>query len=204
MRILGWTFFIFFAIGVGAYPFMYLLVDMSQGFLSGKTPALLQSTIWQAAFYTHILLGAVAMLTGWSQFSKKIRNRFLGFHRTLGKIYVTSVMVSGLAGFYLALFASGGLIASFGFVGLAIAWLYTTSKAFLSIRSKDIVQHEQWMIRSYAVTFAAVTLRIWLPFSQAILAMDFILAYQIIAWMCWIPNLLVAELIVRTRKLKLA
>jgi uncharacterized membrane protein len=204
MRILGWTLFIFFAVGVGLYPILYLLVDMKQGFLGSKPAELLQRYPWQFAFYTHIFFGGIALLTGWSQFSKKLRNRYLDFHRTLGKVYVIVVTISGVTGLYIALFANGGLISILGFSGLAIAWLFTTTQAYLAIRKKDITQHEEWMIRSYAVTFAAVTLRIWLPFSQAVLAMDFIVAYRIIAWLCWVPNLLVAEWIVRSRKLKLA
>ena len=61
----------------------------------------------------------------------------------------------------------------------------------------DIESHRQWMIRSYALAFAAVTLRIYMPFMQAVLGMEFLDAYLIVAWMCWVPNLLVAELIVR-------
>jgi hypothetical protein len=58
------------------------------------------------------------------------------------------------------------------------------------------------MIRSYALCFAAVTLRIWLPLFQFALGLEFIFAYRIIAWLCWVPNLVVAELIVRSLKMK--
>lgn len=200
MKILGWTFFIFFAVFVGVYPFTYLIFDMSQGLLASKTPELRESVIWQSGFYTHILLGAVALLTGWSQFSKRIRNRNLTLHRTLGKVYLIAVLSSGTSGLYIAYFATGGLIAELGFSGLAIAWLFTTVKAYISIRNKNIDQHQHWMIRSYALSFAAVTLRIWLPLFQFVIGMDFISAYLIIAWLCWVPNLIVAELILRSIK----
>lgn len=200
MKILGWTFFIFFAVFVGVYPFLYLIFDMSQGLLASKPLELKESVVWQTGFYTHILLGAVALLTGWSQFSKRIRNRNLTLHRALGKIYVVCVVLSGTAGLYIAYFATGGWVAVLGFSGLAIAWLFTTSKAYLTIRNKNIDQHQHWMIRSYALCFAAVTLRIWLPLFQFALGMEFISAYLIIAWLCWVPNLLVAELIVRSLK----
>jgi hypothetical protein len=48
------------------------------------------------------------------------------------------------------------------------------------------------MIRSYALTLAAVMLRIYLPLSQ-VFAIPFEPAYQTIAWLCWVPNLVVAE-----------
>lgn len=200
MKTVGWTFFIFFAVFVGVYPFLYLILDMSQGLLASKSPELKESLFWQSGFYTHILLGAVALLSGWSQFSRRIRNRNLKLHRTLGKIYLIAVLFSGIAGLYIAYHATGGLIAAFGFSGLAIAWLFTSSKAYFSIRKKNIDQHQYWMIRSYALCFAAVTLRIWLPLFQFALGMEFISAYLIIAWLCWVPNLAVAELIVRSLK----
>jgi hypothetical protein len=193
---IGWGVLIFFAIGIGVYPAMYLLVDMGQGLLASKPPEVLQSKVWNTAFYLHIIFGGVSLLLGWSQFLKKFRNRNLSFHRTLGKSYLISVAVSGLCGLYIAFFATGGLISSLGFGGLALAWLYTTSSAYRSILSRDIDTHEKWMIRSYALTFAAVTLRIWLPLSM-IAGLEFIPAYQVISWLCWVPNLLVAEMIIR-------
>ena len=113
----------------------------------------------------------------------------------LGKIYVIVCLVSGLAGLYLSFFATGGWIASWGFGGLAMSWLISTSAAFIYIRKGNINNHQVWMIRSYALTFAAVTLRIWLPMAQ-MLQIDFIGAYRVIAWLCWVPNIFVAQWII--------
>ena len=195
MKTFRWIVFAFFAMGVGLYPIIYLFIQGRFGLLMSKSPELLESSLWNSAFYTHIFLGGVALLAGWSQFSTRFRNKNLSFHRVLGKIYVTVCLVSGLAALYLSFFATGGWIASWGFGGLAVSWLFTTSKAFLSIRSGDIDSHQAWMIRSYALTFAAVTLRIWLPLAQ-IAHIDFVSAYRVIAWLCWVPNLLVAQWII--------
>jgi hypothetical protein len=113
-----------------------------------------------------------------------------------------AVLLSGTAGLYIAYYATGGLIAVLGFSGLAIGWVFTTSRAYSSIRNSNIDQHQYWMIRSYALCFAAVTLRIWIPLFQVALGMEFIHAYRIIAWLCWVPNLVVAELIVRSLRSK--
>jgi uncharacterized membrane protein len=196
MNKLLWGLFIFFAIGVGVYPAFYFFLDMSGGLLASKPAEVLQSAIWRAAFYLHIGCGGIAMLVGWSQFFKKFRNKNLPVHRTLGKIYLIAVTISGLGGLYIAFYATGGLVSSLGFGGLALAWLFTTSSAYRSIRSRDIDSHERWMIRSYALTFAAVTLRIWLPLSM-VFGIDFMIAYPIISWLCWVPNLIVAELLIR-------
>jgi uncharacterized membrane protein len=196
MKSFRWIIFALLAIGVGLYPIIYLLINTRFGLLSSKPDELLQSQLWNIAFYQHIFLGGVALLTGWSQFNERFRNRNLSFHRTLGKIYVVVCLLSGGAGLYLAFYATGGWVAGLGFGGLAVSWLVTTSMAYISIRNKEIEKHQQWMIRSYALTFAAVTLRIYLPLSQ-IAQIDFIDAYRVIAWICWIPNLLVAEWIIR-------
>lgn len=195
----AWALFIFLAVSVGLYPLAYLLFDMRGGLLGTKTAALLQNRTWQAFFYSHISLGGVALLTGWSQFMPRFRARHLPLHRTLGKIYVAAVMGSGLAGLYIAFYATGGLVSSLGFGMLATLWLGTTWKAYDLIRKRAPIEHREWMIRSYALCFAAVTLRLWLPLFTAGFKLSFYDAYPLIAWLCWVPNLLVAEAIIRIK-----
>jgi len=155
----AWILFALLAISVGGYPLVYYLVDMhGQGLWASKTKELLESTAWHTAFYIHITFGGIALLTGWTQFSQKLRDRYLNTHRTIGKIYVGSVFLSSIAGFYIALFASGGITCILGFGGLAISWFFTVLMAYTRIFKRDIKQHENWMIRNYALTFAAVTL----------------------------------------------
>jgi hypothetical protein len=97
-----------------------------------------------------------------------------------------------LAGGAIAMFSSSGAIAGLGFLALAILWLTFTSLALRAALRRDFRAHERWMIRSFALTFAAVTLRIYLPIGIN-LAGEFVLPYTIIAWISWLPNLLVAE-----------
>jgi hypothetical protein len=201
MKVFSWIIFAFLAISIGLYPIIYLLIDADFGLLTSKSAELLEKDLWNWAFYLHIFLGGIALLTGWSQFSSRFRKSNLSAHRMLGKIYVTACVLSGGAGLYLAFYATGGWVASLGFGALAVGWLFSTSNAFISIRNREIDKHQQWMIRSYALTFAAVTLRIYLPLSQ-IAQIDFLEAYRVIAWLCWVPNLLAAEWIIR--KLKMA
>jgi len=197
-----WIVFGIFAVSIGFYPLVYYIRDMrGTGLFSSKTSELLANQVWHTAFYMHITLGGIAMLTGWTQFSKNIRNRNLGFHRNLGKVYVFSVMLSSLAGFYIAMFASGGITCVLGFGGLAVSWFFTVIKAYTSILKKQFKEHENWMIRNYALTFAAVTLRIYLPLSTGLLHIDFVAAYRVISWICWVPNLIVAQIIINKRAL---
>ena len=192
----GYFLMAIFAIFIGLYPIRFLLVDYSDTLLGNKPQALLNSSLYLTAFYTHIFLGGLALMTGFSQFFKKLRVKRLSLHRNLGKVYIVSVLLSGIAGLGIAFFADGGIIPATGFAVLALLWLYTTSKAYSTIKKKQVNKHQQWMIRSYALCFAAVTLRIYLPLFLAVFKMDFIPAYTIIAWLCWVPNILVAEFLI--------
>ncbi|MBT8185644.1 MAG: DUF2306 domain-containing protein, partial [Eudoraea sp.] len=66
----------------------------------------------------------------------------------------------------------------------------------------DIQVHQAFMIYSYAACFAAVTLRFWLPILSYAFG-DFVTAYRIVAWLCWVPNMIFAFFWVRRRGLLL-
>ena len=185
----------FLAAVVGLYPGIYFFIDRKFGLLSSKSNELLANTIWNFGFYTHIILGGVALLIGWLQFNSKLRIQYLSVHRTIGKIYVACALTSSLAGIGIGFFATGGFVPAAGFICLGIIWFATTLGAYLKIRTVNIEQHRSLMIYSYAACFAAVTLRIWLPLLIMIFG-DFVIAYSIVAWLCWVPNMLVAKLIV--------
>lgn len=188
-----WILFATFALLIGFYPTIYFLIDRKFGLLNSKSAELLSNTFWNIGFYTHII-GGVALLIGWTQFSPKMRNSRIALHRKLGKAYVVSVLLSALGGIYIGFFATGGWVSSAGFICLGVVWFYTTLKAYLFIKNAEIVKHQKMMVFSYAACFAAVTLRIWLPI-LTIMFGDFFKAYLVVAWLCWIPNLIVAYLI---------
>lgn len=52
------------------------------------------------------------------------------------------------------------------------------------------------MIRSWALTLAAVTLRLYLPLVM-ILDLSFLPWYRAISFLAWVPNLIAAELCLR-------
>ncbi|MGH1540348.1 MAG: DUF2306 domain-containing protein [Arenicella sp.] len=144
--------------------------------------------------YTHVFASALALMIGPFQFSARIRARYQQLHRRLGQLYLgLGVLLGGIAGLYLSPHAFGGAVSEWGFGTLAVVWLYTGIRAYLAVRKGEIDQHRKWMIRNFSLTFAAVTLRLYLPFPM-LLGADFVTIYPIIAWLCWVPNLLFAEL----------
>ena len=147
----------------------------------------------------HIIASGIALITGPFQFLRPLRHRFPVVHRTLGRIYVVACLIGGLAGGLIALFSTSGLVAGFGFLSLAIAWLFCTSRAWLAVRRHDYLTHQRWMTRSFSLAFAAVMLRIYIPLSQ-IAGFDYDDSYRVIAWLCWVPNLIAAQLLVRSAR----
>lgn len=143
--------------------------------------------------YIHFTLSPLALVAGAFQFSARIRHTAPAIHRVLGYIYIISCLLGAVSGLVLALFTPSGHIAAAGFALLALFWIMTTTAAFNAIRLRDITRHRRWMVRSYALTFAAVTLRLYLFLTAIAGFEDSWWAYSLIAWLCWAPNLIVAE-----------
>jgi uncharacterized membrane protein len=153
-----------------------------------------------AFLMVHIIFSMLAILIGPFQFLPGLRKgRLLKVHRWLGRAYLLSVLLGGLSGLYMAQFAYGGIITELGFGTLACLWLYTGYRAYRDIRNKNIEGHREWMIRNYALTLAGLMLRVWVPLSIPT-GIDFAMAYRFIGWLCWVPNLFVAEWIVRRNR----
>nr|WP_255807636.1 DUF2306 domain-containing protein [Cohnella mopanensis] len=145
--------------------------------------------------YIHIATSITAICTGWLQFFGKLRARSIRTHRAVGKLYSYCVLLGGVTGVYLAFYATGGWVSSVGFLLLALLWIYTLVRGIRAITvNKDRREHQRWMTRNYALTFAAVTLRLYLPISIAAFGIEsFNDYYRVIAWLCWIPNLFFAQ-----------
>ena len=143
----------------------------------------------------HLAGGALALVIGPFQLNTRLREKAFGRHRWMGRTYATAVLVGGGCALILAFGSQQGFVTHLGFGMLAVLWLSSTAMAWRRIRAGDRAGHRRWMIRSYALTLAAVTLRIWLPLALAA-GMPFASAYQAVAWFCWVPNLVVAEWLV--------
>lgn len=145
--------------------------------------------------YTHIFASMLALALGPFQFASRLRALHPVLHRWAGRLYLgVGVLVGALAGLFMAFHAFGGMPARLGFGSLALAWLYTGFRAYRAIRARDVASHRRWMVRNFALAFAAVTLRLWLP-ASIMSGIPFELAYPVVAWLCWVPNLLLAELL---------
>ncbi len=104
----------------------------------------------------HALAGMLALFIGPILFSSRTRQRYIQLHRILGRIYVISVFVGAATGVALA----AGRPGSPGTIFQATAWVVCTIAALITARNRQTVQHRQWMVRSYAVTFTFVSSRV--------------------------------------------
>jgi CubicO group peptidase (beta-lactamase class C family)/uncharacterized membrane protein len=196
MKKLAWLIFVGSCLLFSFQPVKYFLADGPVGLLNSKP---LDSHMYKISFYIHIAFGGIALLVGWLQFSKKLREKYLKLHRTIGKIYVTSVLISGPFAFYIGFFVYGGIPTQIGFTLGALFWIAFTYIGYSAIRKGNVAKHKEYMMYSYAGTFAAVTLRLWLPMLMAF--MSFKVAYGISVWLSWIPNVFLVYLIIHKREL---
>lgn len=141
----------------------------------------------------HVAGACTALLVGSIQFILRIRSRFPSWHRWAGRVYAVGCIVGGFAGLLLALGSTSGPIATAGFGGLATFWLITTIRGWQLAMERRFVEHREWMIRSWALTLAAVTLRLYLPIAP-LLGFSFVEGYRAISFLCWVPNLILAEI----------
>jgi uncharacterized membrane protein len=149
----------------------------------------------------HIAGGVTALTVGLVQLWLGLTNRTAALHRALGKLYVAVIAVGSIGGFYLALTIPSNVPYAAGLFFLCVAWVITTSMAVFAIRRRNVPQHREWMMRSYAVTFAFVTFRFGVDalVSQGVSASE---AQGVMAWACWALPLLVLEPLLQFRKMR--
>jgi uncharacterized membrane protein len=187
----------FFFVLMGQISLQYIPVRTDAAFLQIKQEYI-HITPWRIAFFVHVFTSMFALAAGFTQFSGYILRRYKTIHRTVGKCYVAVVLfVTGPASFIMALLANGGIPSRIAFTSLSLLWMYSTAKAWQTAKAKQFTLHRNWMYRSYALTLSAVTLRAWKWLLIALFHLRPLDAYMIVAWMGFVPNLLVAEWIIR-------
>lgn len=188
-----WTLLIF-SLLVGLMSYRYLV----PGDFGLAPPILANSFTRYGVLTIHAGFAATALILGPFQFMPALRRARPSLHRRIGTLYVVCCLVAGVAGLILAFGAQTGPISTTGFGLLAAAWLFTVAQAWRHARARRFVDHERWMIRSFALTLAAVTLRLYLPLAF-LSPFGYDDTYRAISFLCWAPNLIAAEVFLATR-----
>jgi uncharacterized membrane protein len=147
-------------------------------------------------FYTHVYTSIFVLFSGFLAILRKDFG-FRNFHKNMGKIYIFLILaLAAPSGIYMGFFANGGFFSKISFVILGSFWWLTTYKAYQSAKQKRFKEHKQWMWRSFALTLSALTLRIWKVIIVYLFHPNPMDVYQIIAWLGWIPNILLIEYLI--------
>lgn len=157
---------------------------------------------WKTAFWIHVFTSMFALIAGFTQFFPSVLRRMPQIHRWMGRAYLINVcFITGPASLVMAFYANGGWTSRLAFIVLALSWILTSALGWRTALQRDWTRHREWMLRSYALTLSAITLRVWkysLVFLFEPRPMDL---YRIVAWLGFVPNLLLVEwLIYRQRK----
>lgn len=180
--------------------YVYYNPHVNTAYLKTKY-AVMHNRMWYLALYTHILSSVICISCGFVQFITSVRQSYPKVHRILGIIYWIAVLLfAAPSGFILGVFANGGVGAKLSFISTSICWFIFTYLAIRAIYAKQITTHQQHMIRSYALTLSAVSLRFFALILPFIIHLSAKQSYTLIAWLSWIPNLFIAELIIRVDK----
>lgn len=189
--------YIFFSYLLIKISLQYIPFDTDVAFLRIKQDVI-NIPFYKLSFFTHVYTSVFVLPAGLTQFSVYIRRNYPVIHRYSGWMYsVVVILLAGPGGLYMGIYANGGLISKISFVMLAVMWISFTAIALIKAIKGDYKEHREFLIRSFALTLSAITLRAWkylLVFLFEPRPMD---VYQIVAWLGWIPNLIIAELIIR-------
>ena len=183
----GWGLAAFLSLGVALFSYRYLPR------IGPMAPNILGNLFARPWLDVHVAGAATALLVGPFQFLPGLRARHRAVHRWMGRIYLVGCLSGGVGGLFMAFGSTAGPIATAGFGSLAVCWIIANIEAWRMALTRRFDVHRAWMIRSFAMTFGAVTLRLYLPLSF-MLPVDGSDAYLAISFLCWVPNLILAEL----------
>lgn len=174
----------------------YIPFNPNVSFLMIKQTEVQDRPEYLSFFYTHVYTSIFVLFSGFLAILRKdfgIKN----FHRNIGKVYIFLILIlAAPSGIYMGFFANGGFLSKISFIILGTLWWVTTYKAYQSARQKRFKEHKQWMWRSFVLTLSALTLRIWKVIIVYLFHPSPMDVYQIIAWLGWIPNILLIEYLI--------
>lgn len=150
---------------------------------------------WRYSFYIHVFSSPFVIFSGLFQFNRFFIHRLPKLHRTLGVVYIVIlVFIAAPSGLLMGLYANGSYPTQISFSILSVLWIFTTVMAYKKVRQKQYIAHAQWMIRSYALTLSAISLRLFTfligYFKIPLYPLE---AYITVSYLSWTANLLIAE-----------
>jgi uncharacterized membrane protein YozB (DUF420 family) len=184
---------------LAANALSYINFDPQYGFLRLKQEAI-ATGLYLPFYYSHVLVAGLILLIGFFQLHPASMRKYRRIHRITGYIYVMGILFfAAPGGLVMSFFIGRGPLVLASFLCQSVLWFWFTAMALEKIRRGDIEAHKQWMWRSFALTFAAITLRVYIFFVSWSYDLSQPTAYATLAWLSWLPNLLAVEVYFRTK-----
>jgi uncharacterized membrane protein len=179
----------------------YYPLNDHAGFLQLKQ-AYLSNKVWKTCFYIHVFISLFVLMAGFTQFSPYILKNHRKLHRLIGRLYAGNILfINFPAAMIMAIYANGDMPGKTAFFILDCLWFFFTLKAVIEIRKGNVKAHRNFMIRSYALTLSAISLRTWKIILVNTTDINIPTIYIMDAWLGFVPNLLLAEWFIRRKKL---
>ncbi len=196
---------LYFLLSLGCFLMLHIILGYADfrgdvQFLLRKQ-AYVHDPLWRGAFYVHVFSAIVALLAGFTQFSGDLLRRHRRLHRLLGHLYVWDILAVNIpAGMVLAVNANGHWPGKTAFVLLDGLWFIFTLLALLHAFRHNFKSHRHFMMRSYALTLSALTLRTWKVILVTAFTLDPVTLYILEAWLGFVPNLVLVEILIHQGK----
>ncbi|AWH86952.1 hypothetical protein HYN59_07975 [Flavobacterium album] len=179
----------------------YIPISPNAAFLQIKQTEVQTRPEYIYLFYAHVYSSIFVLLAGFVQFFRFKGSLGRKIHRIAGYQYVVLLLIlAAPSGIYMGWYANGGITSRISFMLLGLLWWITTFIAMHKIRTKQYTAHRSWMIRSFALSLSAVTLRLWKVTLVCLFHPAPMDVYQIVAWLGWVPNIIIAEIIIRNQQ----
>lgn len=153
---------------------------------------------------THIMLGSVALVTCTLQLWPWLRRRHPRVHRYSGRVYVAVSIPTALAAMAIAPLGESGPNQQVAMFLGGLFWLVTTVVGYWMARRRDFRRHRVWMVRSFALVYAIVANRVWLPLCFLVFTPELYFgghldpamlaqAFGVSVWLSVVVNMMLAE-----------
>ncbi|HST48820.1 DUF2306 domain-containing protein [Jatrophihabitans sp.] len=152
----------------------------------------------------HIVTGNIAMVTLLLQLWTWLRLNHPKVHRISGQVYILAgALPSALLGVTALLILRQGSAGSLGLGTMGVLWIVTTVIGWVRARQHRYVEHQRWMIYSFALALGTSWGRFVVEaFTASPGLVKHVNVYVLLdftSWFGWILNLLVAHLWIESR-----
>jgi len=154
----------------------------------------------------HIISSAIYALLGAFQFVSRLWTRGIKWHRWVGRLLVPCGLFVGLSGLWMTLFyprpeGASDLLFFFRLL-FGSGMILSITLGFISIRRRDVAQHQAWMTRAYAIGMGAATQVLTGMVGALILGEVNEFENALLMGTAWVINLAIAELSIRRSPIK--